>query len=74
MLHHSDFDLRMTEVGSEASADFGLQFSTDVIITFWLQRDNVNGSDFRVEIVNGNTGMLIFYLAIGTEIKIGKQG
>jgi hypothetical protein len=63
----------MTEIGSEASADFGLQFSIDATITFWLQRDNFTDHDFRVEIVNVNTGSLIFYLGIGAEIKIGNQ-
>ncbi|XP_048737007.2 sushi, von Willebrand factor type A, EGF and pentraxin domain-containing protein 1-like [Ostrea edulis] len=69
-----DFDLRMTEVGSEASAGVAVPFSIDTIITFWLQRETFTGNDFRLEIVNVNTGTLTFYLAFGAEIKIGKQG
>lgn len=74
ILHQSDFDLRMTEVGSEASAGVAVPFSIDTIITFWLQRETFTGNDFRLEIVNVNTGTLTFYLAFGAEIKIGNQG
>lgn len=68
-----DFDLRLTESGSQASVDIDAPDSTLVSIAFWFKRDITSTDNVTVQLNDSDTGHMTFFIEIGSEseAKIG---
>lgn len=66
-----DFDLRLTESGSQASVDIDAPDSTLVSIAFWFKRDITSTDNVTVQLHDRDTGHMTFFIEIGSEAKMG---
>eukprot|EP00105_Crassostrea_gigas_P019111 XP_011437468.1 PREDICTED: uncharacterized protein LOC105335342 [Crassostrea gigas] len=66
-----DFDLRLTESGSQASVDIDAPDSTLVSIAFWFKRDIKSTDNVTIQLHDRDTGHMTFFIEIGSEAKMG---
>lgn len=69
-----DFDLGLTETDSETSANFTVSGVEDASISFWLQMEDYVSCSFDVEIINTEERTIAFYMSLGSETFLGKDG
>lgn len=70
----NDFDLGLTETDSETSANFTVSGVEDASISFWLQMEDYVNCSFDVEIINTEERTIAFYMSLGSETFLGKDG
>lgn len=69
-----DFDLGLTESDSETSTNFTVSGVENASISFWLQMDDYVSGTFDVEIINSEERTIAFYMSLGSETFLGKDG
>lgn len=69
-----DFDLGFTESDSETSTNFTVSGVENASISFWLQMDDYVNGTFDVEIINSEERTIAFYMSLGSETFLGKDG
>lgn len=69
-----DFDLGLTESDSETSTNLTVSGVENASISFWLQMDDYVNGTFDVEIINSEERTIAFYMSLGSETFLGKDG
>lgn len=66
-----DFDLCLTDHGSQASIDIDSPNLTQVSMAFWLKKDITSTDNVTIQLNDRETGHMTFFIEIGSEAKIG---